>query len=65
MSTPSTIGERRHSICPSCPDVRAEAISLKFESGVKTVTYRCPACGHTWEYIGPQLKRDTVKLQAG
>jgi hypothetical protein len=61
MDDPSTgaMRERRDSFCLSCEGTRATLIGLKFESGLQTVTYQCPACGRIWERVGQERKAAT------
>ena len=45
--------ERRGSMCPTCPDVRGLPTSTVVGNGIRTITYRCPACEQTWHISRP------------
>jgi predicted RNA-binding Zn-ribbon protein involved in translation (DUF1610 family) len=41
-------GERRRSYCPECAKHRRTPSSVTFAPGLRTVSYKCPACGQEW-----------------
>jgi len=49
--------ERRRSQCPRCERERGQAIKLKSAGGLRTIHYRCAACGHGWNYTQVERQR--------
>lgn len=52
-STSANHSERRGSMCPVCDDVRGIPTSTVVGNGIRTITYRCPACQRTWNISRP------------
>jgi hypothetical protein len=41
--------ERRQSICPACPDMRAIPLLVQSQGPKKMLTYVCPHCALQWQ----------------